>query len=349
MEKPVGNPTRSNGLRLFCSLSFTTAELYFRDQYYFKDNALYWPEDEIFAIRGLNYISTNSSGIVTVEAAALAIVASVIYLFLLRYCPKTIVFTVIAVFFALLLGAIAYLSYQLTSLTNYEQQRNTVHILGGLVIAFILSLTLFVVYRKKVLIACGIIKEATEYHLGTISLGSLFMTIAQGINAIIRTTSDSAKSNGNICTRFFNCFMRACRTVKNIVKYINSNAYIMCALHGTSFYQSAKDAFNLLLRNATHVVMITHVTNIIIVLGNLLVSGIIISIIYFVNGSHGTLPYVLTGVIACVMSYAIFEVLKIAVNTIFICVLEDYERNDGSTERPYFMSHNLRKLLMQDQ
>jgi len=34
-----------------------------------------------------------------------------------------------------------------------------------------------------------------------------------------------------------------------------------------------------------------------------------------------------------------------AVDTLFLCFLEDLERNDGSEERPYSMSISLQKIL----
>ena len=37
-------------------------------------------------------------------------------------------------------------------------------------------------------------------------------------------------------------------------------------------------------------------------------------------------------------------VYELAVGTILICFLEDEKRNDGSKEKPYFMSKELRKL-----
>lgn len=40
-----------------------------------------------------------------------------------------------------------------------------------------------------------------------------------------------------------------------------------------------------------------------------------------------------------------FSVYEVAVDTIFLCFLEDCERNDGSRYKPYYMSHQLRKLL----
>ena len=34
-----------------------------------------------------------------------------------------------------------------------------------------------------------------------------------------------------------------------------------------------------------------------------------------------------------------------AVDTLFLCFLVDLEQNDGSAEKPYFMSSNLMKIL----
>ena len=60
--------------------------------------------------------------------------------------------------------------------------------------------------------------------------------------------------------------------------------------------------------------------------------------------------YLLTPVVAITVgSYlvttAFFSVYSMAVNTLFICFLEDLERNDGSKERPYYMSRSLRQIL----
>ena len=41
----------------------------------------------------------------------------------------------------------------------------------------------------------------------------------------------------------------------------------------------------------------------------------------------------------------LFSVYSTAVDTIFLCYLEDLERNDGSASRPYVMSRKLRLTL----
>lgn len=40
-----------------------------------------------------------------------------------------------------------------------------------------------------------------------------------------------------------------------------------------------------------------------------------------------------------------FGVYTMAVDTLFLCFLEDLERNDGTQERPYFMSRGLQKVI----
>lgn len=45
------------------------------------------------------------------------------------------------------------------------------------------------------------------------------------------------------------------------------------------------------------------------------------------------------------IAHGFFSVYGMCVDTLFLCFLEDLERNDGSAERPYFMSSTLKKLL----
>lgn len=46
------------------------------------------------------------------------------------------------------------------------------------------------------------------------------------------------------------------------------------------------------------------------------------------------------------VSIVIFTVQNVALTTLFLSVVEDLERNDGSERRPYFMSDNLKKYLL---
>merc|ERR1711874_329495 len=54
-------------------------------------------------------------------------------------------------------------------------------------------------------------------------------------------------------------------------------------------------------------------------------------------------------VIIILCSYAIattfFSVYSMAVDTIFLCFLEDIDKHDGSEENPYFMNEDLLRIL----
>ena len=63
-----------------------------------------------------------------------------------------------------------------------------------------------------------------------------------------------------------------------------------------------------------------------------------------------TLNYFQTPIVVIVVgTYFIttcfFSVYQMAVDTLFLCFLEDMERNDGTPSRPYFMSKGLQKVV----
>lgn len=56
-------------------------------------------------------------------------------------------------------------------------------------------------------------------------------------------------------------------------------------------------------------------------------------------------PVLLVALFTYVLAGTLFSVYEMCIDTIFICFVEDGERNDGSLERPYFMSDNLLKFM----
>lgn len=99
-----------------------------------------------------------------------------------------------------------------------------------------------------------------RYHLGTLALGSLILTICRIIRLILEYINKKVKKANNDCA---NATMCCCRCffyiLENFLRFINNNAYIMCAVHGKGFCRSARDAFNLLMRNVIRVVVINKV------------------------------------------------------------------------------------------
>ena len=101
-----------------------------------------------------------------------------------------------------------------------------------------------------------------RYHLGTLAFGALILTICRIIRIILEIIHEKLKKANN---QFANAVMCCCNCffylLENFLKFINTNAYIMCAVHGKGFCRSARDAFNLLMRNVLRVVVIGRVSS----------------------------------------------------------------------------------------
>ncbi|GFR70798.1 choline transporter-like protein 2 [Elysia marginata] len=162
--------------------------------------------------------------------------------------------------------------------------------------------------------ACDFVKYGgDEYHLGSLAFGSFIIAVVQMIRIILEYIEYKLKDSEN-------------RVAKFIIK----------------------------------VVVLDKVTDFLLFLSKVLVTGIVFTMafIWFKGNityfdSYVTRPelnYYLTPVIiltlSCyLMACVFFGVYSMAVDTLFLCFLEDLERNDGSVAKPYFMSKGLMKVL----
>jgi len=53
----------------------------------------------------------------------------------------------------------------------------------------------------------------------------------------------------------------------------------------------------------------------------------------------------LIGILAYAIATAFMSVYEMAVDTMLLCFCEDTERNDGSAEKPYYMSDSLKSYM----
>ncbi|XP_052862556.1 choline transporter-like 2 isoform X1 [Anopheles cruzii] len=192
------------------------------------------------------------------------------------------------------------------------------------------------------------------FHLGTLAFGSLIIAICKIIRAILEYVDHKLKKFDNGVTRAILCCCRCffwC--LESFLKFLNTNAYIMCAIYGTNFCSSARDAFGLLTRNILRAIALDKVTGFLFFLSKLLLACGMAAVTYTFFDSDipktplnypfvpATLVFIGTYIIASIF----FSVYSVAVDTLFLCFLEDCERNDGSAERPFFMSKSLLKIL----
>ncbi|XP_052747500.1 choline transporter-like 2 isoform X2 [Bicyclus anynana] len=203
------------------------------------------------------------------------------------------------------------------------------------------------------------IYRTLRYHLGTVAFGALIIAIVRVIRVILEYIDHKVKKFDNPFTR---CILCCCKCffwcLESFLKFINKNAYIMCAVHGKNFCRSANDAFSLVMRNILRVVVLDKVADFIFFLSKVLISvGVGFAVYYLLEWNYvyevtkgerlhyNYVPAVILSVATYLICTIFFNVYSMAVDTLFLCFLEDCERNDGSPEKPYFMSKNLMKIL----
>ncbi|XP_033831020.1 choline transporter-like protein 4 [Periophthalmus magnuspinnatus] len=208
---------------------------------------------------------------------------------------------------------------------------------------------------------CGSFIRALRYHVGSLAFGALILTLVQIVRIILEYIDHKTRSAQNSCARFILCCLKCCFwCLEKFIKFLNRNAYIMIAIYGKNFCVSAKNAFMLLMRNIIRVVVLDKVTDLLLFFGKLLVVGGVGVLSFFFFSGQIPLPgssfpseslnYYWMPIITVVfgsylIAHGFFSVYNMCVDTLFLCFLEDLERNDGSTQKPYFMSKNLMKIL----
>ncbi|GLD60355.1 choline transporter-like protein 2 isoform X3 [Lates japonicus] len=201
--------------------------------------------------------------------------------------------------------------------------------------------------------------RSLRYHTGSLAFGSLILSIIQIIRVLLEYLDHKLKGAQNKFAKFLLCCLKCCFwCLEKCIKFLNRNAYIMVAMYGKNFCTSARDAFFLLMRNMIRVAVLDKVTDFLLFLGKLLIVGLVGVFAFFffsgrVKAFENTAPNlhyywvpILTVVIGSyLIAHGFFSVYAMCVDTLFLCFLEDLERNDGSTERPYLMPESLRKIL----
>lgn len=167
-----------------------------------------------------------------------------------------------------------------------------------------------------------------SYHLGTVAFGSLVITICRIIRLVLEYIDQKMKKWDNDFTRCILCCMKCffwC--LERFLRFLSKNAYIMCAIHGKPFCTSARDAFNLLMRNFLRVVALDKVTEFLFFLTKILVTvGMgAVTYVYFTSDKYvDKLHYVEVPVVIVMFgTYLIasvfFGVYSMAVDTLFLC------------------------------
>jgi len=232
---------------------------------------------------------------------------------------------------------------------------------GELVLAGVFSQWYWTYDKSKDLPRCALgtaIWNATVFHLGTVAFGSLVIAIIRMIRTILEYVEKKLKMYNNDLTKCLLCMCKCCLAcLESFMRFINRNAYIICAIKGTNFCKSAQSAFNLLMRNLVRVAVLDRVVDFLLFLGKLVIVLITGAVSYLAFAGYfpdikdqiPALNYFFTPIVFIVIgSYFIassfFSVYAMAVDTLFLCFLEDMERNDRPGQKLY-MPISLKKIL----
>ncbi|XP_055077360.1 choline transporter-like protein 5-B isoform X1 [Periophthalmus magnuspinnatus] len=201
--------------------------------------------------------------------------------------------------------------------------------------------------------------RAIRFHTGSLAFGSLILATVQFIRIVLEDLDHRLKGAQNKFAKYLLKCLKCCFwCLEHFIKFLNRNAYIMIAIHGKNFCTSAKEAFFLLMRNILRVAVLDKVTDFLLFLGKLLISGGVGALGFFVFTHRipylqqhlPVLNYIWVPVVTIILGSFIvaqgfFNVYSMCVDTLFLCFLYDLETNDGTPERPYYMDSPLRRIL----
>jgi len=233
---------------------------------------------------------------------------------------------------------------------------------GEMVLAGVFSQWYWTLDKKKDLPNFALITamwNTTVFHLGTLAFGSLIIAIIRLLITVLEYIEKKTKKFNNDLSRCILCMCKCCLwCLEKFMRFINKNAYIMCAVKSTNFCSSAKSAFDLIMRNLVRVAVLDRVVDFLLFLGKLVIVLATGATSFFAFGGYipeiqdkiPNLNYFFTPILfIAVGSYmiasAFFGVYNMAVDTLFLCFLEDLERNDGSDVKPYYMAKSLKNAL----
>lgn len=176
------------------------------------------------------------------------------------------------------------------------------------------------------------IHKAFRYHMGSAAFGSLIIAIIKTIRAVIMYLQDKAAKSGNKAAQMVLCCLQCCMwCIEKCMKFINKNAYIQIAIFGYSFCKAARCAFFLILRNIATIAAVGLVSEIVTLIGRILVPLMSTFVAYIILNTMSDqlytlwFPLLLTFLLSYVVSDLFISIFSMAISTILQCFIADKE------------------------
>jgi len=180
------------------------------------------------------------------------------------------------------------------------------------------------------------ISASMWYHSGTAAFGSLIIAIIKMIRAALAYLQRKAEEMDNGIAKAILCCLQCCFwCLEKCMRFLNKNAYIQCAIFGSSFCKSSKEAFFLIMRNAARIGAITYVSGGVVFVGKVFITSLTTGVAYFAISEqlrdelYSVIgPLVFIAVIAWFISGMFMGIYDMGIATILQCFVADEEMFD---------------------
>ena len=183
------------------------------------------------------------------------------------------------------------------------------------------------------------LKNCFRYHIGTLAFGSLIVALIQLLRVIMLMVEHRLKQLGErteAVAILFKCIHCCLACLERVVKFINKNAYIICAITGENFLSSARTALDLLLANALSVGAVTVIGEYVMIFGKVVITMATVGVCYVLMDqtksntgiSNGWLVLSIVAVIAYFIATLFIAVFSVCIDTILLCFCYDKKHRD---------------------
>ncbi|XP_034241334.1 CTL-like protein 1 [Thrips palmi] len=178
------------------------------------------------------------------------------------------------------------------------------------------------------------ITNLVSYHLGSMALGSLLITILKVPRLIL--TYIYAKLKNNEESECAKCGLKCCiccfYCLEKCVRFMNHNAYTVIAMQGINFCSAARRAFGVLVSNALQLATINSVGDFILFLGKCFVTAVTASIGLLLLKRDPDLkfyavPVLVIAIFSYFIAHCVLSLYEVVIDTLFLCMCEDHSMN----------------------
>ncbi|XP_030761838.1 CTL-like protein 1 [Sitophilus oryzae] len=185
---------------------------------------------------------------------------------------------------------------------------------------------------------CYSMGKLIKYHLGSVALGSLIITlfkIPRLILTYLHERFTRNKEKGSECAA---CALRGCiccfYCLEKFIRYLNHNAYTVIAIDGSNFCKAAGTAFEVLTSHALQVATINSLGDFILFLGKCFVTAVTgcVGLAIFRRNPELTFyaaPTLLVCIFAFFVAHCVLSLYEMVLDTVYLCMCQSGDAPDG--------------------